>query len=240
MKNMNRFSIYALLVLVYLGMSKSFAPAEKITPYIKNQYDLSKYIKNAPVSAILIDYFKAGFIIKTYFHRYKIVHGFTQPETITMRISKNYYQDNILNLGMSLFNRKERLNEETFIPSPPGMLYVDDSFYGKWTYENSGNQIWDFHRGYKHFPELFGWGTFRPTKEFLTQLKINLASEKPVYGTNEEFGLNGTISKEFYKHNQRKIQNIEKIKYHLKNFLSIPWQKKYRPKVPHGNTVNKI
>lgn len=235
MKNMNRFSIYILLIFIYLGLSKSFAPSEKKAPFIKNQYLYSNYFKGAPIMAILVDYFKTGFLIKTYFHKYKILHGFKTPETIIARVSKKFYEKNIPYLGMSLFRRKEKMNEENTIPMPPGTLYINDPFYGRWVYTDSGQKVWSFHRGYRHFPDVFGWGDFRPTKKFATQLKIHLANEKPFWGLHKEFGLEGKVSLEFLSKNQKTIKKIDQVKDHLKKSMSLPWPYKRTRKFSSGD-----
>ncbi|MBT5094359.1 MAG: hypothetical protein HOM21_08965, partial [Halobacteriovoraceae bacterium] len=63
---MNRISLYTLLILIFLGLSKSFAPSEHKTPKIDNALVFPNYFLGSPLSSILVDAFQTGFLIKTY------------------------------------------------------------------------------------------------------------------------------------------------------------------------------
>ena len=71
--NLNKIIIYSLLLLTYLGLSKSLSPSEFGISYVFNEESLSSMIKGAPVSVILVDTHSTGFIIKTYYQKYKVV-----------------------------------------------------------------------------------------------------------------------------------------------------------------------
>ena len=224
---MNKISLYILLILMFLGLSKSFAPSEKKTAYIENEKIFSNYFYGAPISILLIDSFKTGFLIKTYFQKYKVVHGFKHPETIIVRTSKSFWRKNLNNKGMSLFRRDERENKESIVPMPPGTLYLGDPAYGRWRTDDSGGSYWKFHRAYRHFPRIFNWGDFRPTKSFYNSLKIYLSHENSFYGLNKEFGSKGSVILENLKDEslQAEMQAIDYIK-HIDNYFNIPpWKK---------------
>lgn len=244
---MNKISLYVLLILIFLGLSKSFSPSEQRTPYLANEQVYSDFFQGSPLSVILLDSFQTGFLIKTYFHKYKIVHGFKVPEEVVVRTSKKYWTKNLANKGLSLFRRKElnyekrieelkknkyqseisQSHEESNLPMPPGFIYLGDRAYGRWRLENSGRKVWSFHRAYRHFPKLFNWGTFRPSYDFYERGKIYVNQEKPFYGLNQEFGTNGSITSEHLEDtlnvNQKSIDLIK----HLKTLFQIPpWEKK--------------
>lgn len=224
---MNKISLYILLILMFLGLSKSFAPSEKKTPYIENEMSFSNYFYGAPISIILIDSFKTGFLIKTYFQKYKVVHGFKHPETIIVRTSQDFWNKNLNNKGMSLFRRDERENKESLIAMPPGTLYLGDPAYGRWRTDDSGGSFWEFHRAYRHFPKIFNWGKFRPSKIFHNSLTIYLSHENSFYGLNKEFGSEGSVTIENLKDEtlQAEMQTIDYIK-HIDNYFNIPpWKK---------------
>ncbi|MCK5073575.1 MAG: hypothetical protein KAQ98_09135 [Bacteriovoracaceae bacterium] len=220
---MNRISTYIFLTVVYLVLSMSFSHSEKRTFFIRNEKVFSNYFKGTPITVILVDAFRTGFLIKTYYHKYKIIHGFKVPEDKIVRISKEFWKKNLKNLGMSLFRRSEKGHLENVIPMPPGLLYLGDHFYGRWKYINSGEKIWVFHRGYKHFPDVFGWGDFVPNFKFFKKSKIAIENEKSFYGLHDEFGTNGNITKKFLVDTKTPFKNIDKVKHHLKKFMSIPW-----------------
>jgi len=191
---MNKISIYTLLILIYLGLSKSFSLSEKGTTYIKNQQMLASLFLGAPTTVILVDYFDAGLLIKTYFHRYKVIHGFKKTEFITSRVSGQFFQDNLANLGMSIFSRSDRDGKESSVPMPPGSLFVADHAYGSWVIQEQ-EKVWQFHRAYKTFPQKFGWGDFVPSMEFYKRLNAYEVENRPYYGLNNEFGTEGSVTK---------------------------------------------
>src|SRR5690606_31531247 len=120
---MNRLSLFTLLVLVYLGLSKSFAPAERSTPYLVNEQVFSSFFAGAPISVILTDRLQTGFLIKTYFLELRIVQGFKLPETMLVRTSYDFWNKNEINLGMSIFRRDEKDGRTSSIPQPPGAIF---------------------------------------------------------------------------------------------------------------------
>jgi len=229
---MNKFSIYILLVLVFLGLSKSFSPSEQRILYVENEHVYSTFFKGAPIEVILTDYFKAGFLIKTYFHRYKIVHGFKNPDFVTVRVSKKFWNKNKHHIGMSLFRRREIDNAESTIPLPPGSLFVGDPSFGYWE-ENgkSSKHFWIFHRAYKHFPEYFSWDDFVPDHEFYKLLVNSIGQEKVFFGSNNEFGTNSDLTKKMYP-KTRAFLPITKIHFNelIDRFLSTPWQDEEKQK----------
>ena len=226
---MNKISVYILLILIYLGLSKSFSPSEKKASYIPNQRVFSSFFYGSPLSVILLESFQTGFLIKTYFQKYKIVHGFKHPETIIVRTSYDFWKKNLPNLGMSIFRRGERQNAESTIPMPPGLLYIGDPSYGHWEIQDSGDKLWFFHRAYRHFPNYFGWNEFRPSERFFETALTFLGQDKPYYGENMEFGSKGYLTLELVKHKEKKDDEIiqSDLKRRWNEFLHTPqWSKK--------------
>lgn len=221
---MNKASVYILLILVFLGLSKSFSPSEHQTPYLANESVFPHYFIGAPLSVMLIDSFQTGFIIKTYFQRYKLIHGFAGPEYITVRTGQDFWQENLKNLGMSLFRRSEGDDLGSTTPAPPGTLFIGDPAYGTWVYEKSGNRIWKFHRAYRHFPEIFHWGDFRPTDEFHEQLEIHLNNQQPFYGLTKEFGDDGKVTSQSFSNtlNYHQRESPLLLREHLRRQFSLP------------------
>src|SRR5690606_1262121 len=137
---MNRLSLFTLLVLVYLGLSKSFAPSERSTPYLVNEQVFSSFFLGAPLTVILTDRLQTGFLIKTYFLELRVVQGFKLPETILIRTSHDFWKKNEKNLGMSIFRRDETSSRSSTIPQPPGAIFIGDPAYGHWELASSGDK----------------------------------------------------------------------------------------------------
>ncbi len=224
---MNKISLYILLILIFLGLSKSFSPSEHQTPYLANERVFPHFFGGAPITVILVDSIESGLLIKTYFQRLKIVHGFSQPEYITIRTSQSFWRKNLENIGMSLFRRKEIDGLGDTTPAPPGSLFLGDPSYGTWAFEASGNQIWQFHRAYRNFPQLLNWQSFTPTYEFYEQLQIHLQNNQSYYGPNKEFGKDGKVTSQVFSNTRdsyRAEMNISFLEYIRKKLTLPPWR----------------
>ncbi|MEC7275584.1 MAG: hypothetical protein VXV96_04620 [Bdellovibrionota bacterium] len=220
---MNKILLYTLLILLFLGLSKSFSPSSQKTSFVQTKLDLPSLTTGAPVSIVLTDAFDAGFLIKTYYLKLKIVHGFKQPETLVVRTNKKFYNENKDNVGMSLFRRMERENKESLTPLPPGSIYVGDPAFGAWRYHNSGERRWHFHRVYRHFARQFYWGDYRPNYDFFEKLKIHQKNEQPFYGLNGEFGTKGTLTEGLFKKSPYRDVGVRlNFLENLKRYISIP------------------
>ncbi len=225
---MNKISLYTLLLLLFLGLSKSFSPSAQKTTFVQNEQVFPGLFSGAPLSLVLVDAFEAGFFIKTYYLKFKIVHGFKQPEFLVVRTNNKFFKKNQNNIGMSLFRRYERNNTESTTPLPPGSIYVGDPAFGGWKYHNSGERKWHFHRVYRHFAVQFFWDKYRPNYEFYEKVKIHMKNDTPFYGLNGEFGTKGSITGRLYETSPYRTKE-SKINFldHLKEYISIPsWKNK--------------
>jgi hypothetical protein len=216
---MNKFIGYGILLLIYLGLSKSLSPTELGISYINNVESLGKLVNGAPTTVILTDIHSIGFLIKTYYHKYKVVHGFQSYEEIIVRTSRKYSDEMKEYLGMSVFRRYPDL-KETFTPLPPGSIFIGNLGFGKWVKHNSGEKVWNFHRSYRQMPTFLGWMSFLPTKKLHEKILVYEKENKALRGLNNEFGLYGEVTKKKYiqYYERQKPQEIQVNKF-LKNYL---------------------
>lgn len=220
---MNRLSLFILLVLIYLGLSKSFAPAERNTPYLVNDQVFASAFPGAPLSVILTNRLQTGFLIKTHFLELRLVQGFKLPETILVRTSYDFWLKNADNIGMSLFRRDEKDGKTSTIPQPPGTIFLGDPSYGRWEQAPSGQREWHFYNAYKYFPEYLGWNDYHPTETFLRDLKLHISNEEIYYGPNQEFGTKGSVTQKAFKREQVNSPVMTgNFKTHIKKFFRIP------------------
>ena len=224
---MNKISLYILLILLFLGLSKSFSPAEQKIPSVLNEYYFENVFSGSPISVVLVDSFQTGFLIKTFFQKYRVIHGFKPSEVMIVKTSQLFWEKNLKNLGMSLFRRGERETKASTVPMPPGALYVGDPAYGSFESDASGQEVWHFHRGYRHFPKLFEWGNWRPTKEFSRKLDIAIEQGVPFYGLNNEFGEKGSVTGRTFKNSVDKTPRaVTGFWRHMQKFWQVPrWSK---------------
>ncbi len=197
---MSKISIYILLILLFLGISKSFSPKQKVFTYIDNRNVLPHFFPSEHTGIILLGFNNSGYFIKTHYMHLKIIHSFRAPEYKVVRTSRAFLENNKNFVGLSIFRRAEitdNKSTESILPTPPGSFYVGNQAFGKWVLQDSGKKIWNFYRIYKHYPDLFGWGTFRPDTEFHKIMELHKSKAQIFYGINNEFGTQGSVTKEF-------------------------------------------
>lgn len=225
--SLNKLSIYLIIMLLYLGISKSFSPSEFGISYILNDNSLAKIVQGAPVSVVLVDMHKTGFLINTHYHKYKIIYGFQAVEEIVVRTSSKFAQQHSNNLGLSIFRRYENDLKEDFTPLPPGSIFIGDRSFGRWVKDNSGESVWKFYRPYRNIPVQLGWDDYIPTLKDANQINNYALSKKPFYGPNNEFGTDGSVSKKVYSNyfGRQKPKSIDFKKvisdYFKENFKGI-------------------
>jgi hypothetical protein len=210
-----------MLVVVYLGLAKALSPSELGVHYLQNEKGFSRIIKGDYSSAILVDTHTTGFLIKTYYQKYRVISGNENVEEMIVRTSKEFARRNLANIGLSIY-RKIGPKEE-FLPLPPGGLYVGNREYGEWKQEGEDLR-WHFYKPYQNFPKYFGWGDFQPDMEFYQQMKSATALNQPFYGLQNEFGPEGRITREnfpqFFREDRMKKTELKSllIEYFKENF----------------------
>ncbi len=226
---MNRISLYILLILIFLGGSAFFYSNPTNAPYLLNGAALPYFFNqqktesnSGAMTAILVDQFKTGLLVKTYYQKYRLVYPFKLPEYKVFRTSSKFWKSNQQNLGMSLYSRDDKENSEQLVPLPPGSIFLNNSAYGNWVMENSGTKVWQFHHVYQHFYKHLGWGEFRPSFEFYKELMIHLENNQAYYGPSAIFGTSGEVTKVgILKDRILKSKEKFNLKEHIKKFLRI-------------------
>ncbi len=195
---MYKFFLYLVLTISYLGLAKALSPSEVGVQYLQNEKGFTKILKEPSVAVILIDTHTTGFLIKTYYQKYRVISGYDNIEEMIVRTSREYAKKNLKNIGLSLYRKFE--NKEEFLPIPPGSNYVGNPEYGEWRTTKSGAVKWIFWKAFKDFPKFFGWGKWRPTEEFYQLMRSSQVNNQAFYGVAEEFGINGSVTKENFPH----------------------------------------
>lgn len=195
---MYKFFLYTMLVIIYLGLAKALSPSEIGVHYLQNEKAFPKLIKSPMTTVILVDTHATGFLIKTYYQKYRVISGYDTVEEMIVRTSKEFAKKNMNNIGLSLFRRT--YDKEEFLPLPPGSLYINNREFGEWRLSKSGLVKWRFHKSFKNFPRYLGWGKFRPDENFFQQMKTSISLNQPFYGPKQEFGPKGRITQENFPH----------------------------------------
>lgn len=205
---MYKFFLYVVLTIAYLGLAKALSPSEVGVQYLQNEKGFSKILKGNSVSVILIDTHTTGFLIKTYYQKYRVITDYDNVEEMIVRTSREFAKKNLKNIGLSLYRRLE--SKEETLPVPPGSHYVGNEEYGTWRTSKTGANRWIFWKAYKDFPKYFGWGKWRPTEEFFQQLRNSHVSNRAFYGVQGEFGINGRVTRENFPHFFR-VERTKKV-----------------------------
>ena len=70
---MYKIFLYTILMITYLGLAKALSPSEHGVQYLQNERAFPKIIKGNQSTAILIDTHATGFLIKTYYQKYRVI-----------------------------------------------------------------------------------------------------------------------------------------------------------------------
>lgn len=219
---MQKILLYLILIITYLGLSKGLSPSELGMDYVPNERGLAKAFTGENVSIILIDMHATGFLIKTYYQKYRVVHGFQGIEEVIVRTSRDFAKKNRENVGLSIFRRSEE-GEET-LPMPPGASFIGNRGFGEWRPNKYGVPKWRFYRAYKNLPTYLGWGKWSPDQLFFDEYIAFRERNQPYYGSNKEFGTQGAVTQKnfpnYFKPERQKRIEVKTflLKYFRENF----------------------
>lgn len=219
---MYKFFLYVMLVIVYLGLAKALSPSELGVHYLQNEKGFAKLARNPNSTFILMDTHATGFLIKTYYQKYRVISGYDHVEELIVRTSKEFAKRNRSNIGLSLFRSRD--GQEEIVPMPPGSNYLGDRTYGEWKTNKKGVTYWSFNKSFKNFPRYLGWGKFRPTMEFYEDMKLKNSLGEPYYGPKREFGTEGPVTRkafpQFFRDERMKKVEMKTllIEYFKENF----------------------
>ncbi|MCT4642043.1 MAG: hypothetical protein N4A33_07055 [Bacteriovoracaceae bacterium] len=197
MISFNKFILYIFLILIYLGLSKAISPTGNKINYILNDESLNNIFKSSPISVILIDAHSTGFIIKTHYHKYRVVTGYTGFKEVIVRVSNSFRKKHIDNIGSSIY-RKDRNGTPSFSSSIPGAIFIGDKTFGKWIKSKNNTKKWKFYRVYKHLVDILGWESFQPDYTTFQEVSVNINKKKSYFGAKNEFGTQGYITKKSF------------------------------------------
>jgi len=219
---MNKIALYISLLASYFFVNKIVAPENVGIKAIKTTKDLKDVIKSSPASAILIKTMVKGYLIKTYYQKYRVVYGFYEPEDIIVKTKKFLAEESKKYIGMSLFRIQGE--EISTLPLPPGSLFINNSQFGRWQFQDK-IFYWKFYANYSSFPSILGWGNFVPTKEFSEKVNLHITQNKPFTGENKEFGEKGFITEKFIPVIYRQRSPVfYKLKYLFNDYRKTNYQ----------------
>jgi hypothetical protein len=219
---MYKFFLYTILIILYLGLAKALSPSEHGVQYLQNERGFSSLIKGNQSTVILMDTHATGFLIKTYYQKFRVISGYDSVEELIVRTSKEFAKKNLNHIGLSLYRKSDQ--SEEFLPLPPGSLYLGNREFGDWKTNKKGATYWKFNKVFKNFPKYLGWGKFRPDIEFYQQMRSSVSLNKPFYGTHNEFGPNGKVTRESFPHffREERMKKVDMktllIEYFKENF----------------------
>lgn len=219
---MYKIFLYTILMITYLGLSKALSPSEHGVQYLQNSRAFSKIIKGNQSTAILIDTHATGFLIKTYYQKYRVISGYDNVEELIVRTSKEFAKKNMDHIGLSIYRKSDDVEE--FLPLPPGSLYIGNREFGDWKTNKAGKTYWKFNKVFKNFPKYLGWGKFKPDMDFFQQMRSYASLHQAYYGPNHEFGPNGKITQknfpQFFREERMKKLDMKTllIEYFKENF----------------------
>ena len=170
--------------------------------------EINKLLKGVPTySIILADMNEEGNFLKSYYHKYQILTPEKTADTEWKRVSKEFYQQYLPFLGMTIYTKKDgKSGNET---GPPGYQYVGDDRYGEWQRDSSGNSFWVFYGQYAMLSHLLGGGPIY--RRDYDQYQSYRSQGRPYYGPNKEYGTSGSYTQkqrpDFYSRRMSRQQS---------------------------------
>lgn len=195
---MYKVFLYTILVICYLGLAKALSPTEHGIQYLQNERAFTNLTNKKNASFVLIDVHATGFLIQTYYQKFRIISEFGDIDEMVVRTNRDFAKKHMKHVGLSVYRRVE--GREEFLPLPPGSMFIDNSTYGYWKTLKNGRVVWRFHRSFKNFPQYLGWGSFRPDMDFYQRMRSAINLNQAFYGTNHEFGPDGSVTKQSFPH----------------------------------------
>ncbi|MBF0205622.1 MAG: hypothetical protein HQK53_01900 [Oligoflexia bacterium] len=219
---MSKFSIYILLILTFLGLSQG--PYNKNRPlYITSERSLPRIFKEIPpFSVVLVDAFSTGIIIRSHYHKYRLITPNKHPQTAILQVSKDFFDRNVSNIGMAIYQQNLK-KENILVPMPPIAIYIGLNAYGHWVSGENDEKVWKFHRAYAHLDRGLSSEDFKITEEFYQSVQFFRNQKLPFYGQNNEFGTTGSLTPKLFPEffNKKNEDFSVDIKEILKRSLKI-------------------
>lgn len=205
---------YFFLPIVLLALSACGAPQNSIEA-IKAEYESSP-----EYAVILNDMEEEGNFFPTYYHQYRVDIGDQKIMKPPVEVDENFYKNNVNFLGMVLA-AKTNDGKSYNTPFPPGYQYVGNSQYGHWQ-QGSGGSFWAFYGQYAMMSNLMGWAGGGLRRNHYDGWNSSMASHRPYYGPNNQFGTNGSYTQKakpaFYaKRKARKARSSSRFQNKIKN-----------------------
>lgn len=93
-----------------------------------------------------------------YFHKYLVQENGATAESEWTEVTKNLFLANVDNLGMDVEAKPygSFASEALTHAAPPGMAYVGNPRYGRWTSDGAGGSVWSWVGPYLFYSTLFG------------------------------------------------------------------------------------
>ena len=194
-------AIFVLITLQSCGGS-SRSPVERLVTRFDNvpEYNI-----------ILEDMNTSGSIFPQFYHKYKVIIGEKTYYSDWEKVPESYYRQNENYLGMALMSKTED-GYVTKTPSPPGYQYVGNSRYGEWRTDSSGNSFWAFYGQYMFMTQMFSMFSRPIYRNDYTTYTQYRDSGRPYYGSSNQYGTNGTITKQTNKNFFQRKMAKQKMK----------------------------
>jgi hypothetical protein len=161
---------------------------------------------------ILNDMREEGNFVPSYYHQYRIDRGETKEVRPFVEVTEPFYKKNEPFLGMALATKTPD-GKTTATPIPNGYQYVGNPEYGRWRQDESGGSLWEFYGKYMLMSQVMNWAGFGMNRMSYNNYSNNLASGRPYFGSNKQYGTNGSVTRKqkpnFYARKSAKMSRSQ-------------------------------
>ena len=130
-----------------------------------------------------------------YFHKYLVQENGATKESDWVEVTENFFVANLDNLGMDVESKPYGAfeSEKLTHAAPPGMAFVGNPRYGRWTSDGAGGSAWSWIGPYLFYSTIFGSRMSYGRREWDTW-SGGYRGSRPYYGGSSEAPRWGTRS----------------------------------------------
>ena len=130
-----------------------------------------------------------------YFHKYLVQEDGDTTESDWTEVSEDFFFANLDNLGMDVESKPYGSfeTEKLTHAAPPGMAFVGNPHYGRWTADGSGGSVWTWVGPYLFYSSIFGSPMSYGRRDWDTW-QGGYRGSRPYYGGSTEAPRWGTRS----------------------------------------------
>lgn len=150
---MVKASLFLIILLTYLGLSKSYSLSTKNYPVLKGEeYFATALSFNAEeklISLILKKQYQTGVFFKSFIQEYLFIKSYKEAKVITVQVPYPFFVKSAPHIGKSIYRISAYQQISTTVQEA-GINFIGNPALGRWVGTSNGRQ-WHFFNAYSDF-----------------------------------------------------------------------------------------